>query len=140
MTGPVKILIAEDNYGDVVLVRAALQEHKLDFELMLAEHGDMLIDLLEKIGNELPFPDLVMLDLNVPRMQGPELFRRVRSHPACANLPLVVISSSDSPKDRAWTSQFGVSHYFRKPSDFFEFLKLGAVVRGLLTKQTLPDL
>ena len=104
----------------------------LAFELTVAEDGDQAIDLIERIGADIPVPDIVLLDLNLPRILGPELFSRVRSHPACAHLPLIVITSSDSPKDHAWTGEYGISHYFQKPSDLDLFMQLGPVVHTLI--------
>ena len=131
MSKRLAVLLAEDNAGDVFLVREALLEHRLDFELYLAGDGDTLTALLERVGIDVPAPDVLLLDLNLPCIDGPELFRRVRAHPLCAHTPLIVISSSDAARDHAWTSEFGVSHYFRKPSHLDEFLQLGAIVRKL---------
>ncbi len=127
-----RILLAEDNYGDVVLVRTALAHQRREFELFVAEDGDALAELLAKLGHDIPAPDLLLLDINLPRIEGPVLFRMVRDHPLCAKLPLIVVSSSDSLKDHEWTEQFGVAAYFRKPSDFDQFMQLGAVVRNLM--------
>jgi chemotaxis family two-component system response regulator Rcp1 len=131
MSKRLAVLLAEDNPGDVFLVREALLEHRLDFELYLAGDGDKLTALLERIGIDVPGPDVLLLDLNLPCIDGPDLFRRVRAHPLCAHAPLIVVSSSDAARDHAWTSEFGVSHYFRKPSHLDEFLQLGAIVRKL---------
>jgi len=131
MSRRLAIFLAEDNPGDVFLVREALLQHHLDFELYLSSDGDKLTALLERINVDVPVPDIFLLDLNLPRIDGPELFRRVRAHPFCAHTPLIVVSSSDSARDHAWTSEFNVSHYFRKPSHLDEFFKLGAIVRDL---------
>lgn len=135
MKSPLVILLAEDNPGDVFLVREALREHRLDFELFVAENGEKITALLERLGKTVPQPDVLLLDLNLPGVEGREMFVQVRAHPLCTNVPIVVVTSSDSPKDRAWTSKFDVSHYFRKPSEFDEFLKLGAVVRDVVGRQ-----
>jgi CheY-like chemotaxis protein len=131
MTAPLVVFLAEDNPGDVYLVRHALQTRGLDFQLFVAEDGDKVEALLNRIGTDVPPPDVLLLDLNLPRMDGPELFRRVRSHPACAGVPLVVVTSSDAPKDHAWTEEFRVNHYFRKPSSLGEFMDLGEIVETL---------
>jgi len=125
------ILLAEDNPGDVYLVRQALIEHRVDAELFVAQNGDEWTALLERVGRDVPRPDLLLMDLNIPRIDGRELFRCVRAHPLCADVPLVVVSSSDSVKDRVWTNEFRVARYFRKPSDYDAFLHLGAVIRDL---------
>jgi CheY-like chemotaxis protein len=140
MTSPLIVFLAEDNPGDVFLVRRALREHGLHCHLIVAENGDKVNQFIERVGTTGPTPDVILLDLNLPRVEGPELFRTVRSNPACANVPLIVITSSDSPRDHAWTSEYRVSHYFRKPSTLDEFLKLGAVIRNLITESETQDL
>jgi CheY-like chemotaxis protein len=131
MNSPLVILLVEDNPGDVLLVREALREQRLEYELFVADNGDKAARLLSRLGSSVPAPDVLLLDLNIPGIDGKELFQRVRAHPLCVDTPLVVVTSSDSQRDREWTGEFNVSHYFRKPSDFQEFLKLGAIVRKL---------
>lgn len=132
MTEPVTIFVVEDNPADVFLVRQALQQEQLNFQLFLAEDGDTALSLLDRVGKGVPTPDVLLLDLNLPGVDGHELFQRVRQHPLCKDVPIVVFTSSDSPRDRAWTSDFQISHYFRKPSDYDEFMKLGEIIRSLV--------
>lgn len=73
-----------------------------------------------------------MLDLNLPIVDGPEVLREFRKHPACADTPVIVISSSYAIKDREPLAQFGIARYFRKPSDLDEFMKLGAIVKEVI--------
>lgn len=127
------ILLAEDNVGDVLLVREALREQAIEFEMFVAENGEKAVLLLDRLGREVPCPDLILMDLNLPGVEGPELFKKVRAHPVCSEVPIIVVTSSDSPKDRAWTREFGVSHYFRKPSSYEEYMKLGSVVREVVS-------
>jgi len=65
-------------------------------------------------------------------VDGPDMFRLFRDHPCCCDTPLIVITSSDSPRDRAWTEQFRVAHFFRKPSNYDAFMKLGELVRAVV--------
>lgn len=133
MTSRLAIFLAEDNPGDVMLVRQALHEHKIDFELYLAETGGGVTRLLDRIGHDIPRPDLFLLDLNLPGIEAQELFRRVREHEYCGDAPIVVVTSSESSRDRAWTAHFRINHYFRKPLEFEEYMKLGAIVRNVLS-------
>lgn len=132
------ILLAEDNPGDVLLIRDALQGQLSNFDLLVAEDGDKVISFLDRFGNDLPGPDILLLDLNLPRVDGPDMFRRIREHPLCTEVPLVVISSSDLPRDRAWTDGFRVACYFRKPSTYDAYMKLGEVVNSLLANKRDP--
>jgi|1185.fasta_scaffold533186_1 chemotaxis family two-component system response regulator Rcp1 len=132
MSIPVRVLLAEDNPGDVVLVRDALQQQSFDFELVVVDNGDKMRSFLDTPEDNRPGPDVLLLDLNLPRVDGPDMFRLLRDHPCCSNVPLIVITSSDSPRDRAWTEEFGVAHYFRKPSNYDAFMKLGELVRSVV--------
>lgn len=132
MSAPLRVLLAEDNPGDVVLVRDALRQQSFEFELVVMEDGDKIRSFLSTAEGDHPNPDVLLLDLNLPRVDGPDMFRLLREHPCCCEVPLIVITSSDSPRDRAWTEQYRVSHYFRKPSNYDAFMKLGELVRSVL--------
>ena len=125
------ILVAEDNRADVLLIRAALREHRIEHELQVVEDGAEAIEYVERIGADggKACPDVVLLDLNLPKVEGPQVLKVLRRHPKCAGIPVIVVSSSEAMRDREEMARLGVSHYFRKPSDFDEFMKLGAVVR-----------
>ena len=77
-------------------------------------------------------PDLVILDLNLPRFKGSEVLRRLRASARCATVPVLVVTSSDSSDDREQMKKLGANGYFRKPSELSEYMKLGQVARGLL--------
>ena len=70
-----------------------------------------------------------LLDLNLPKVDGPQVLREFRKHPECSDTPVIVITSSDAREDRARMEELRVARYFRKPSDYGAFLRLGAVVR-----------
>jgi CheY-like chemotaxis protein len=127
---PLRILLAEDNLGDVLLVQDALQSHKIPNELHVVRDGEEALAFIEKMGEPdgIPCPDLMLLDLNLPKVDGSEVLSRFRKHPECAQTPVIVITSSDAHRDRERMAQFGIARYFRKPSDLNAFLKLGAVV------------
>jgi CheY-like chemotaxis protein len=81
---------------------------------------------------DLPCPDIVLLDLNLPKVDGQEVLSELRKHPECAGTPVIVVSSSDARKDRARMAELGVTRYFRKPSNLEAFLLLGAVVKDVV--------
>jgi CheY-like chemotaxis protein len=87
-----QILLAEDNLADILLVRQALEEHHVPHELHVVRDGDKALAFVEKMGE---------LDLNLPKVDGPEVLTEFRKHPNCAPTPVVVITSSDAQKDRA---------------------------------------
>ena len=133
--GPLQVLLAEDNPGDVYLVREALQLAELRFELMIYPDGEQMYELIEKIdAGAAPCPDVVLLDLNLPRRGGASLLERIRGIPECAAVPVIIITSSSSPHDRETAKRLGASSYFQKPSNFEEFMRLGPLVRQLVSE------
>jgi DNA-binding response OmpR family regulator len=81
-----------------------------------------------------PCPDLILLDINLPRYKGGEILRRLRGSSRCAGALVLIVTSSDSLRDREEMDALGANAYFRKPSEFSEFMKLGLVVRELLAR------
>ena len=131
------ILLAEDNLGDVLLVEEALQEHHLEYELHVVHDGADALQLIAQMGTSggIPCPDVMLLDLNLPKVKGPQILSELRQHAGCAQIPVIVVSSSDAEKDRLAVAQLGIAHYFRKPSDFEAFMQLGAVVRQVTAEK-----
>ena len=127
------ILVAEDNPADVVLIREALDEHGLRYSLCVFEDGAETASFLRSIQlkTETRCPDVVLLDLNLPKVEGHELLRIIRTHPLCSKIPVIIVTSSDSAEDRQTAARVGASHYFRKPSSLQEFMKLGGIVKDL---------
>lgn len=126
-----RLLLAEDNRADVMLVRQALAEHQIQHELHLVTDGEQALEFIAKMDNSggLPCPDIVLLDLNLPKVDGIQVLGEIRKRPELAAIPVIVVTSSDAPTDRSRVAQLRVRHYFRKPSDYEEFIKLGALVR-----------
>lgn len=129
-----RIFLAEDNKADVFLVRQALQAHQIEHELHVVSDGADAINYVLQMGRaeNIPCPDLLLLDLNLPSADGPKILGEFRKHSTCSLTPVIIITSSDAPKDRARVAALGISYYFRKPMDLDEFMKLGAVVLKVL--------
>ena len=128
-----RILLAEDSRADVLLVREALDAHNLDVELMVKrDGGDVLAEIERMDAGDVACPDLMLLDLNLPRHNGETLLARIRASAVCGQMPVIVVTSSDAARDRQMASRLRASAYFRKPSDFDEFMRLGELVRELL--------
>ncbi len=128
-----RIYLAEDNPGDVYLVQEALRSAHLDFNLTLFEDGDQAWKWFQRIetdGHDAS-PDVLLLDLNLPKADGEEVLRSLRETHAWKQLPVVILTSSESPSDKALASRYG-ARYFQKPSDLDTFLSLGEYVRGIL--------
>jgi CheY-like chemotaxis protein len=130
------VLLAEDNPADVLLMREALSSRFEDVELSVQQNGEQMMKLIDEMdrGNT-PCPDVILLDLNLPRVTGEDILWRLGQSPTCQNVPKVVVTSSDSPRDRETTARLGVSHYFRKPTDYDEFMRLGDLVVTVLAER-----
>lgn len=127
------LFLAEDNPGDIFLIREALREHAVDCEMAVANDGAEAREYFTKIEREgASVPDLVLLDLNLPKISGLELLRRIKNIPRCKSTPVVVISSSDSPHDRLESQKLGAHSYIRKASVLEEYMQLGGFIKGIL--------
>jgi CheY-like chemotaxis protein len=134
-----QILLAEDNRGDVFLVQESLREHQIEHELYVVRDGEEALDYVARMGgsDEVPYPDLILLDLNLPKVDGSAVLSELRQHPESARVPVIVVSSSDSAREREQMAQFGVSYYFRKPTGYADYMHLGSIVRQVL-EQRIP--
>ena len=127
-----KILLAEDNPADVYLIREALREHGVDDPVQVAPDGRHVLQLISQEAPVLDDLGLIILDLNLPLHDGVEILQQLRATVALAHVPVVVLTSSDSPRDRKTASECGAVCYLRKPSSLEQFLSLGAVFKDLL--------
>jgi CheY-like chemotaxis protein len=127
----IRILLAEDSRVDILMVREALRTHKIANQLHVAVNGEEALALIARMGkpDEPPCPDILLLDLNLPRADGMDVLREFRKHPACAATPVIIMSSSDSPRDRDTASALNVTCYFAKPMSYEEFVQLGQLIK-----------
>lgn len=130
------ILVVEDNTADVFLIRAAIKAAGVPAELHVVKDGEQAIRFFDQADGDQqsPQPDLVLLDINLPRKQGREVLQYMRGSTRCANASVVIVSTSDSEKERAEMSKLGISAYFHKPSRYEEFMKLGDLVKIILNE------
>ena len=138
MVGPhFHIVLVEDAEPDVILVREALEQSGLEFELVVFDDGEQGVAFVDTMDQDatLERPHLFLLDLNLPKKTGGQILERVRQSPRCGQIPVVILTSSDSQRDKAQAANLNATGYFRKPSRLDEFMKLGPYVRDLLTRQ-----
>ena len=128
------ILLIEDAEPDVFLVREALKTAGLNFELSVLDDGEKAIEFIDRLdaNHADDCPQLVLLDLNLPKRSGDQILDYMRHSQRCKDIPVVVVTSSDSPRDRAAAARLGATRYFRKPSRLDEFMQLGPIVRELV--------
>ena len=135
---PLNLLLAEDNLPDALLIRHAIGIENLPVEVYVAEDGERAVAFIEaaETDPDAPLPHLILLDLNLPKIDGLDVLRRIRASEKCKATPVLVVTSSDSPSDRRGAAELGAG-YFQKPVTYAEFVKLGAVLREFLSAKGL---
>src|SRR5579872_7070671 len=128
-----EILLAEDNPADVYLIREALREHGVTCPVRVVWDGKEVLQFISDSVAVEHGLGLIILDLNLPRHDGIEVLQKLRETEGLAHVPVVVLTSSDSPRDRVVASELGAACYVRKPSSLDQFLSLGATFKKLLT-------
>ncbi|MFQ3476962.1 response regulator [Halonotius sp. F2-221B] len=123
---PVEILLAEDNPGDVVLTRKALEQGKLANNLHVTTDGVDALEFLRQDGEyeDAPRPDLILLDLNMPRKDGQEVLEELRADDELRRIPVVVLTSSESEEDIVRSYELNANAYLTKPVDFDGFVEI----------------
>ncbi len=119
---PVVVLLVEDDPGDVVLVREAMSTDKIKNELHVVSDGVLALEHLRDPTR--PLPDLILLDLNLPRKDGREVLAEIRADPALSHLPVVILTTSDAESDILRSYQLHANAYVTKPVDLNCFLKV----------------
>jgi two-component system, chemotaxis family, response regulator Rcp1 len=128
-----RIVLIEDSRADVGLLREALERHNVHCEVTVISNGEAAVKFIDEIeGGRQPRPDLVVMDLNLPKKPGKEVLRRLRGSGACGNIAVVILTSSDNEKDKDDVAPFAPLHYLRKPSKLDDFLTLGALFKQIV--------
>ena len=126
------ILMADDDDGDRLLTRRALERNKVPNPLVTVMNGEELLDYLYRTGKftglPAPKPCVVLLDLNMPRMDGREALRKIKSDPMLRNIPVVVLSTSRAPEDVEASYDAGANSYIIKPVEFNKFMEVASQV------------
>jgi CheY-like chemotaxis protein len=124
----------EDNKTDVFLIREAIASCRIDAEIQVVRDGQAAVSYFEAVDEHHTdeCPDLIVLDMNLPKRSGDEVLKHLRTSTNCRYSKVLIVSSSDAPQDRDAVESSGVAGYFRKPSSYDEFMKLGLIVRMLL--------
>ncbi len=126
---PIIILLAEDDEDDYVLISEALKESKIANTIKWVKDGEELMDYLLRQGayedpQRSPKPYLILLDLNMPRKDGREALREIKSHPNLRHIPVVVLTTSSMEEDVITSYDLGVNSYIRKPVNFSDFVEV----------------
>ncbi len=128
---PPVVLVAEDSEHDRSIIEEAFREAGIQVELRFVEDGERLLDYLNGCadptradGRDAPWPAVVLLDINMPKVNGHEAMRAIRATPRLKDLPVVALSTSDSPKQIAQAYAVGVNSFLTKPARFEDFVNL----------------
>ena len=127
----IKILLAEDDPDDRLLLQEALQEGRLANELTCVEDGEELLDYLHQRGKwagGAPRPGLILLDLNMPKLDGREALRAIKADPSLRHIPVVVLTTSKAEEDVLRSYDLGANSFITKPVTFQSMVDLMRVL------------
>jgi CheY-like chemotaxis protein len=126
MMDSIEVLLVEDNEGDVRLTREALKEGKLFVHLNVVQDGIEAIAFLRRQGvyAEAALPDLILLDLNLPKKDGREVLQEIKADPVLMHIPVVVLTTSAAESDVLTTYGLHANCYITKPVDMEQFIKV----------------
>lgn len=125
MSRPIRILLVEDNEADVRLTREALRDSKIANEILVAKDGvEALRVLRQTVRDPVSRPDLVLLDLNLPRMDGREVLAAIKTDATLKDIPIVVLTTSRAEADVLESYQLHANCYIHKPVDLDQFLNV----------------
>ncbi|MBM3860870.1 MAG: response regulator [Verrucomicrobia bacterium] len=127
---PIEVLLVEDNPGDVLLTREALRNDILRVNLTVATEGEEAMEFLRRRGRhaDAPRPDLVLLDLNLPRKDGREVLAEIKGDPFLKTLPVIILTTSQAEEDIFKAYALNANCYIQKPMDLEQFIR---VVRNI---------
>jgi len=122
---PIEVLLIEDDPGDVLITREAFEHYKIRNTLRVASDGQEGLDYLYQRGSHkgATRPDLILLDLNLPRMDGREVLAEIKSDPALRSIPVVVLTTSKAEEDILRSYDLHANAYVTKPVDLDQFMK-----------------
>lgn len=123
---PIEILMVEDSPGDVRLAREALKDGKVGNRLNVVSDGEEALEYLRNRGKfaGVPRPDLILLDLNLPRKDGREVLAEIKSDPELASIPVVVLTTSKAEEDVARSYELHANCFITKPVELESFIKV----------------
>ena len=123
---PIEVLLVEDNAGDIRLTQEALKENRLLVDLTIARDGVEATAYLRRKGRYAGVltPDLILLDLSLPKKDGREVLREIKTDPDLMKIPVVVLTASQAESDMLANSGLNADHYVTKPVDMEQFTKI----------------
>jgi CheY-like chemotaxis protein len=126
------IFLAEDSPADVYLFREALKAHNVETDLLVFHNGEAAMSFLRAAEQDGPEPQLFVLDLNLPAINGLTLLRYLRASKRFADSLVIILTSSDNPDDRTESIKFGATCFIRKAENVADFLEIGRDIKSIL--------
>lgn len=123
-TEPIEVLLVEDDPGDELMTREAFEDNKIRNTLHVVRDGEQALDFLYRRGEhaDAPQPDLILLDLNLPKYDGRQVLEKIKSDPDLAHIPIVVLTTSSAEEDILRSYKLHANAYVTKPVDVEQFI------------------
>ena len=132
---PVLIVVVEDNFPDVMLVGESLNSQSIEHEIVHYSDGAEAINELCGPNPKSSYPDVIVLDLNMPKVSGLEVLASIKRCRDLSNVPVAILTSSLSPEERAAADLLGADCFLKKPVDLYDYLQqVGTMLRDLISR------
>ncbi len=139
---PIEILLVEDNPGDVMLTEEAFLKAKIKNNIHVAKDGEIAMQMLKKEGEYANFisPDIILLDLNLPKKDGRQVLQEIKNDENLKKKPIVILTSSDAEQDIAKSYKLHANSYIIKPVNLLKFIEVvNAIENFWFSVVVLPD-
>lgn len=128
------ILVADDDTDDQFMLKEAFSSLSFDKEIRTVENGEELLDYLGRKGKYsndafLPFPKLILLDLNMPKIDGRQCLRLIKENPEYCKIPIIIFSTSNNPEDISQSYELGANSYIIKPYSYNELVEIIDIIK-----------
>jgi CheY-like chemotaxis protein len=127
------IIVADDDTDDQFMLKEAFSSLNFDKEISTVENGEELLDYLHKRGKysnaSLPVPKLILLDLNMPKIDGRQCLKLIKEHTQFCKIPIIIFSTSNNPEDIAQCYELGANSYIIKPYSYNELVEIIDVIK-----------
>jgi CheY-like chemotaxis protein len=135
-----KVLVVEDNPDDVTIIKRAMRKSEVKCELYFARDGEEALDFLHREGEfeDVPRPDLVLLDLNLPKINGLEVLSKIKEDERLRRIPVIVLTISEREEDMVKAYDSGAASYMTKPVDSKDFERLIGTVQDYWRIAKIP--
>ncbi len=138
----IPILLVEDDENDILITKRAFERYNLKNTLMVVRNGEEALDFIYQRGDyndkSIPAPGLILLDINMPKMNGIEVLRHLKNDPDKKKIPVVMLTTSRREQDRIESYNLGVNSYIVKPVDFAKFVEAITTINLYWSLNQLP--